>query len=179
MTTPSAINLLCKRIELAYRKDKKYWNIRLSQINPDVVRKTMKKHRIGLQCKKCLNKGGGRYCSSAHSTYYRSITDQFYGIPYPIELATVGYDNQGFLKLDKVKCAGCKKENSWTSMSKDHIIPITKGGLEFDRNNIQWMHLSCNIRKYNYTESEIIQKQLQRAISAAINLREFMKQARL
>ena len=38
--------------------------------------------------------------------------------------------------------------------SKDHILPITRGGLEFDRENIQWMCLPCNIEKSDRTQQE-------------------------
>ena len=31
--------------------------------------------------------------------------------------------------------------------SIDHILPIANGGLEFDRDNVQWMDLKENIRK--------------------------------
>ena len=107
-----------------------------------------------MQCKKCLNKKGGRYCTTTHSDYYRGITNNFYGINYPMALEGIEKNEYGYHIEKKVECPECHEFKEWGYMSKDHIIPITKGGLEFDRENIQWMHLSCNIRKYNHTKEE-------------------------
>ena len=152
------LNELVKQIEVAYRNDNKKWNIRLTQINPEYVREVMLEHKIGLQCDKCLKKKYGRYCCKEHGKYYREITDCFYGKNYPIVIATYPRTKQGFTKDIKVECVSCKKKQGWYSMSIDHIKPITKGGLEFDRENMQFMHLPCNIRKYNHTEEEIAEK---------------------
>lgn len=56
-------------------------------------------------------------------------------------------DLDEILKLQRFKCAICKK--SFTKKrppTKDHIIPIAKGGTNY-RRNIQLVHGPCNSRK--------------------------------
>ena len=143
------INETVKQIEMAYRNDNKRWNKRIIMIHPDNIRETMLKHKIGLQCEKCLGKEtNARYCSQKHATYYRSITDNFYGtnIPY----ASLN---------DQAICPLCE-EKIHEKNSIDHIQPITKGGLEFDRNNLQWACLTCNLKKKNHTKEELAEKEI-------------------
>jgi 5-methylcytosine-specific restriction endonuclease McrA len=64
---------------------------------------------------------------------------QFYGCPQPLS---------GSLS----PCPSCFMPIH--DFSKDHIVPVTKGGLEFDRENIQWMCLHCNIKKGNATPED-------------------------
>ena len=117
------LNELVRRIEVAYRNTEKGWNYsRLGSISAYDVRNTIWKHRIGFICRYCLVNFRGRYCCTAHSDYYRVIVMEFYGRQYPwAEIAT--------------------------GDSIDHIVPISMGGLEFDRDNLQWMDLKDNIRK--------------------------------
>ena len=146
------LNELTKQIEIAYRNDNKKWNIRLTQIHPEHIREIMLKYKIGLLCSKCLKKKHyERYCCTEHSKYYREITSSFYGKNYPITI-------MAHTPCKEVECASCKEKQDWHELSIDHITPITKGGLEFDRQNLQFMHLSCNIRKYNHTEEELLEK---------------------
>ena len=168
-------NRIIKRIEIAYRKQTKQFNKRLNQINPDKIRKIMKESRIGMQCQKCLNKGGGRYCCKEHGKYYRSITNNFYGTNYPYsikELRRASYDSEAY----KISCPFCGKKERWTQMSVDHILPITRGGLEFDRDNLQWACLHCNIKKNNHMPEEIeskrkVKEELTKAIYSALQIK--------
>lgn len=117
-------NDIVRQIETAYRNDNKCWGRREGTINADTVRKTIRKHKIGpVLCRYCLVDFRGRYCSPEHSYYYRSIMDNFYGPQWPWAEAPKNGD------------------------SIDHIKPISMGGLEFDRDNLQWMDLTENIRK--------------------------------
>jgi 5-methylcytosine-specific restriction endonuclease McrA len=141
------LNELCKRIEVAFRGDTGQRNVRLGSVSAQEVFGTMVKHGLGMVCPKCVERklsGGtysnaGKYCSSEHSTYYRRIMLQFYGCPQPLS---------GALSV----CPSCFKPIH--EFSKDHIIPLAKGGLEFDRENIQWMCLACNIEKSDSTPED-------------------------
>lgn len=147
------LNCIVRQIEIAYRKEKGSDHAtegRLRQINPYVVRRIMKENKIGLQCKKCLNKGGGRYCCAKHSDYYRAITNDVYGNNHPFDFETLKEKGENATVL----CSNCKIEKHWAEMSIDHIVPISKGGLEFDRANLQWMCLPCNLRKSNKMEDK-------------------------
>jgi len=154
---PIEINKIVREVEIAYRNKVGYKNCRIRQINPEDVRVILKENKIGMQCEKCLNKKGGRYCSPAHSDYYRRITNSVYGQNYPFDFESLNKEflkAEGLIALD-VTCAACGIKKSWTNMSVDHILPISKGGLEFDRDNLQWMCLECNLKKHNHTEDEI------------------------
>ena len=147
-------NAIVVQIETAYRNDNNLWNVRLHQINPREVRKIMLKHNIGMQCEKCLLKTDSeKYCCPEHSTYYGYITGSCYGTPKPFGHWT---GNNWDIPI---KCALCGKEKLKSYMSIDHIIPITKSGLEFDKNNLQYACLSCNIKKSNHTKEEIAEKE--------------------
>ena len=142
------INELCKQIETAFRDDTGQLNVRLGSITAEEVFATMLRHRLGTLCSKCTERkmrGGsyrnaGKYCSGEHSGYYRKIMRQLYECPEPF--------SGSFLP-----CPRCNRPIH--DFSKDHILPVTKGGLEFDRENLQWMCLSCNIAKGNRTTGEI------------------------
>ncbi len=141
------LNELCKQIEIAFRDDRDQRNVRLGSITAQEVFVTMLKHGLGIMCPKCAERkmrGGvyrnaGKYCSNEHSAYYRKIMLQFYGCPQPLS---------GSLS----PCPRCYRPIH--DFSKDHIIPVTKGGLEFDRENIQWMCLACNIKKSDSTPED-------------------------
>jgi 5-methylcytosine-specific restriction endonuclease McrA len=50
------------------------------------------------------------------------------------------------LRTQKYRCASCRADLRKTKKSKDHIIPISKGGAD-DIRNIQWLCFSCNCKK--------------------------------
>jgi len=141
------LNELCKQIEIAFRDDRDQRNVRLGSITAQEVFVTMLKHGLGITCSKCAQRkmrGGvyrnaGKYCSNEHSIYYRKIMLQFYGCPQPMS---------GSLS----PCPSCYRPIH--DFSKDHILPVSKGGLEFDRENIQWMCLACNIKKSDSTPED-------------------------
>ena len=139
------LNKLVVKIETAYRNDNENWKGRLGILSSDDVRAIMQKHKFGLQCKKCLNKKGGRYCCKRHSTYYRKVIMEFYGMqsPHPFRNNDV--------------CGICGKSGG-DIYSPDHIKPISRGGLEFDKHNLQYTHLRCNLSKNNHTKEEQEQK---------------------
>ena len=111
----------------------------------------MQNNKIGMQCEKCLNKKTeGRYCSPEHSIYYRRISSQMYGKEYPFDYETLREKDGCAI----VSCVVCGKKLPYDQMSIDHILPISKGGLEFDRENLQWMCLPCNLRKHNKVEDK-------------------------
>ncbi len=143
------LNRIIIAVEKAYRQENSCGNKRISFIYPDRIRKLMKKYAIGMQCEVCLNKKyHGRYCCAEHGHYYRSITDSFFGKIYPYELYGARISAHTF-PLFKVACAFCGRKKNWTRMSIDHIVPISKGGLEFDKSNLQFACLKCNIKKGN------------------------------
>jgi hypothetical protein len=124
------LNALVKQIETAYRTTKYGWNNqRLGTLPAADVRKTIRNHKLGLVCRYCLVDFRGRYCSSEHSRYYRAITTSFRG---PRQPWVDGKSRSGPLAVGD---------------SIDHIKPISMGGLEFDKDNLQWMDLAENIRK--------------------------------
>ena len=130
------INNIVKQIETAIRMESGKWNNkRFGSIQAPFVRSTMLKNNIGMVCEKCLKSDRylasvGRkrvkYCCPEHRKYYKQIVDAFYFKPYPYEEMP---------------------DNGEKEISIDHIIPIANGGLEFDRDNLQWMDLIENIRK--------------------------------
>jgi 5-methylcytosine-specific restriction endonuclease McrA len=145
------LNALCKEIEIAYRDRSNRWNVRLRTIRAETIRETILKNQIGMQCAECLkSRISARYCCPEHRVYYQRITNHFYFHQQPIE----DRDPRKYgssAKRGKV-CPNCKK--AIKEISIDHIVPITKGRLEFDRDNLQWMCMSCNIRKSNITPAE-------------------------
>ena len=114
------LNELVKQIETVYRTEKGWNNQRLGSIPAAEIRKLIWKHKLGFVCRYCLVDFRGRYCCPEHSKYYRAINWEFYGRQYP-------WAGEG--------------------ESIDHIKPISMGGLEFDKDNLQWMSLAENIRK--------------------------------
>lgn len=142
------LNEIVRKIEIAYRNNNNCWNIRLGSINASDVRKTIHENKIGVVCQFCLYNFKGRYCCDEHSQYYRILVYEFYGSQTP-----------------------------WTSRkynkdSIDHIQPISMGGLEFDRDNLQWMDLTENICKggINRTKAKI-RKELAFAYKQALMLK--------
>ena len=164
------INAIVKDVETKYRDKKNKWNKRIVQINPSAVREIMLENKIGLQCEKCLTKEDAqRYCSKEHSKYYIKITNSTYGTIYPFELDTFPKGKYGYIKRKIVKCPNCEIHRAWSEMSIDHIIPIANGGLEFDRENLQFMCLECNIRKSGGKRFTINKNQKQLPIHKEIN----------
>ena len=139
-------NELVKQIETIYRTTKSGWNFsRLGSIPAADVRRIIWKHKIGFICKYCLVDFRGRYCCLEHSKYYRTINLYMYGPQQPWE------DGTG---LDSI----------------DHIKPISMGGLEFDRDNLQWMDLAENIRKGGINRVKAQQKaQIKAQLQLAFN----------
>ena len=116
------LNELVKQIETICRTTKSGWNYsRFGSIQSSFIREIIWKYKIGFICKYCLVDFRGRYCCPEHSIYYRTINGCMYGSQRPW---VAGEGN-----------------------SIDHIKPISMGGLEFDRDNLQWMDLAENIRK--------------------------------
>ena len=116
------LNELVKQIETICRTTKSGWNYsRFGSIQSSFIREIIWKHKIGFICEYCLVDFRGRYCCPEHSLYYRTINGCMYGSQQPWD------DGEG--------------------NSIDHIKPISMGGLEFDRDNLQWMDLAENIRK--------------------------------
>jgi len=127
------LNDIVKAIELAFRQNHSCHSCRIRQINPSEIREIMLRNKIGLQCEKCLTKKySGKYCSKEHSEYYTKISFMFYG------------SNKPFGEIPK-ECPLCNKQIQNESI--DHIKPIANGGLEFDRGNLQYACLKCNIQK--------------------------------
>jgi 5-methylcytosine-specific restriction endonuclease McrA len=134
---------------VAFRDDSDQHDVRLGTITAGEVFATMLRHRIGMSCPKCAERkmrGGfyrraGKYCSAEHSGYYQKIMRQLYECPEPFS---------GSL----LPCPRCNRHIH--DFSRDHILPITRGGLEFDRQNLQWMCLPCNIAKGNRSGDEIV-----------------------
>ena len=120
------LNDLVKQIEITIRtKELSYvegtWNYRrFGFINAEYIRATIVKYQIGLVCSECLgnNKQRIAYCSKEHKKYYVQITQAFYFKPSP-----------------------WKPWKSGDGDSIDHILPIANGGLEFDRDNLQYLDL--------------------------------------
>lgn len=150
--TKQELNKMVREIETAYRIEYDLWNKRLRSIQPAKVREIMLKNKIGYQCQKCLTKSrSGHYCSQDHSFYYKQLTNCFYGQSPPFMYET--FDHHGINTEDynheknTTHCPSCGKKSHYLEMSIDHILPIANGGLEFDRENLQYMCLSCNCKK--------------------------------
>ena len=126
------LNEIVKQIETSIRTSLdpsgEWNNKRFGSIQASFVRATILVHDIGMVCRKCLkpeipgSRSRGKYCCPGHRKYYQQIVDAFYFKPTP-----------------------WNRPNGEDSI--DHINPIANGGLEFDRDNLQWMDLIENIRK--------------------------------
>lgn len=57
------------------------------------------------------------------------------------------------------RCKHCGVSGDEVKLTRDHIIPLTRGGTDFI-DNIQPLCLSCNARKNNRLESELIYLQV-------------------
>lgn len=157
------LNEVVKSIEIAYRNDKNRWKTRLGAIDSVAMREIMLKHKIGLQCEKCLRKPYmGRYCCGDHSIYFNRLFRALFWPVYPFskdELDELpGHLTDAYDHKHDIECPECKTKAHWSSMSIDHIVSIASGGLEFDRNNLQWMCLSCNCAKSGGERGEKIAK---------------------
>jgi 5-methylcytosine-specific restriction endonuclease McrA len=147
------LNAICKQIEIAYRNQSNRGNVRLRTIRAEEVRATILRYQIGLQCTECLRpRISARYCCTEHRAYYQLITDHFYFPQKPIEETDDRHHSNSVMAKKGIICPTCGSKIR--DLSIDHIVPITKGGLEFDRENLQWMCLSCNIRKSNIMPEE-------------------------
>ena len=123
------LNRIVIQIETSLRKTKGKWSYRrFGSIKAEVIRQIILEERIGSVCEKCLKpRREGKYCCKEHRQHYNQIVQAFYFKPKPTE-----------------ERFGCE-HNSMESI--DHILPIANGGLEFDRTNLQYMCLLCNLRK--------------------------------
>lgn len=130
-TEENKTNEICKQIEMSIRNGCENPRRRFGSIAAKIVRDAIWGNKIGMICEECLqpSRDNGRYCCEEHRHYYKRIINQFYFKPRP------WYEN------DRSACG--HEGNS----SIDHIVPIANGGLEFDRDNLQWMCLRCNISK--------------------------------
>ena len=139
----SVTNSLICAIEKMYRFDYKRKK-RLRAIPLVSIREIMRKYYIGLSCSKC--RYGTRYCCDAHRAYYLRIWALM-----DWQWASRRHFPQSALKMRVCAICGLPIPYPATdlkySLSVDHIRPLSKGGLEFDRTNMQPAHFGCNSRK--------------------------------
>jgi 5-methylcytosine-specific restriction endonuclease McrA len=57
---------------------------------------------------------------------------------------------QALIKEYEYKCLGCGKPEGEVKLTKDHIVPVSRGGTD-NIDNIQPLCISCNCRKHTKT----------------------------
>lgn len=71
-----------------------------------------------------------------------------------IMVKTLPMTKRNILERDKFKCCYCDKSLNLETMTKDHVYPISRGGLD-DWCNVRASCVSCNNTKDSYTLSEL------------------------
>jgi 5-methylcytosine-specific restriction endonuclease McrA len=137
---PRELNTVMRIVEIRYRDEYERWNVRLGSIGGAYTRSYL---REILPFRSCVSCPSGR--CPLHSGFRRRVVEGFWrrAIPW----------------TQPSKCPRCggrlairRPDGTWTEGVKpsvDHILPISKGGLEWDRDNLRWMCLVCNIKRGN------------------------------
>jgi HNH endonuclease len=118
------LNPVVQRVEREYRDENGLWGRRTRFIPSAYVRA----HADGLP-------GGARVRSELIGRLFFWPVFPFGFAPGPTEW----YRTE--------TCPGCRVRLEAIRMSVDHIHPISKGGLEFDRHNVRFLCLRCNVRR--------------------------------
>ena len=132
-------DLVCA-IEKMYRFDTGKGR-RLRMIPQQEVFRIMRKYYLGVHCLPCLSKEPGqRFCCLAHKSYFSALQ----------RLLTWSWASRRAF-ANATTCAICgeliNRFSLKDGLSVDHRVPLARGGLEFDRTNMQPAHFSCNSRK--------------------------------
>lgn len=128
MSEEEDLNSAVVRIETDYRTSGSLWGRRLRFIPAAEVRSRKSSFPEGTKVNSAL------------------IGRLFLWPVYPY-----GFDRSREAWYRTERCPGCAVERPAIEMSVDHLKPVSRGGLEFDRSNLRFLCLSCNVSRGNRT----------------------------
>jgi 5-methylcytosine-specific restriction endonuclease McrA len=138
--TPQELNVIMRQIETTYRNEHERWNVRLGTISALYTRRYVLAVPPMSECWRC-QKGKCR-----RHYYFRTWPVELFWArakPWePVEYSVRETET-------KSTCPRCGILMERQRMSVDHIRPISLGGLEWDRDNLRWMCLKCNVSRGN------------------------------
>ena len=123
------LNSLVASIERRYRDERECWGKRIRFIPAPFVRSFTSEFPEGVE-----------------------VTSELLGYLFYWPVYPLGFDRlrQEEYWRDET-CPGCRVTLPAHQMSLDHKKPVSKGGLELDRENIRFVCLPCNLKRGNRT----------------------------
>lgn len=123
----SFLNQTVVRLERDYRDEKGLWNRRLRFIPSEFIRARTSYFPLGFR-----------------------LTSMEIRLLFFTPVWPFGFDQRSEEDWAKhVVCPGCNVVLRVVQASVDHVKPISRGGLEFDRSNLRFLCLRCNIKRGN------------------------------
>ena len=133
-------NAVMRDVETAYRNEAKRWGKRIRAL----PRSDSQRHMLTVppfsKCWRCQRNQCRR-----HAVLKEQIVKRFWSPALP-------WDRPQACPRCGEHLIDMQEDGSWVGTVKasvDHIKPISLGGLEWDRDNLRWMCLKCNILRGN------------------------------
>lgn len=104
-------------------------------------------NKICINCGEILPKRRWLYCSDKCNMEFYKKHVKDWGI-FRLEV----------FKRDNYTCQMCGKKQFESDVECDHIIPIFRGGAEFDKNNLQTLCRRCHKKKTRLDKNPIVGK---------------------
>lgn len=145
------INRIMREIEILYRDEYDMWGKRIAALRRVHTEYFLLKVVPFSDCSMCLSgKGGPRGFCPAHAPDAERIVNAFWerATPWgssPEECPECGAPMATAIQEVVSPMSTVRPTRS----SIDHILPISLGGLEWDRNNLRWICLRCNTSRGN------------------------------
>lgn len=142
--TEGRFNRVVRDVETVHRDRYERWGTRIRALTRNEAESAL--HRVPpfSQCRSCGVSKGVRtrdFCKR-HRAFAEAVVEAFWGRAKP-------WDRVG----ECPRCGGVIFDmvtgNGDLRPSVDHIKPISLGGLEWDRDNLRWMCLKCNVGRGN------------------------------